>query len=240
MNKEKNPYLSIVVPAYNEEDRIGSLLENYNNSMNSFYPKNFEIIVVCNGCVDRTSSIVQKFSEKHPNIKCLAIKKKLGKGGAITEGFKKVKGELIGFTDADGAIDSYEYMKLIKTIDNSNVDVAIASKKIEGATALIKQPLKRRIASRVFNLLVQLMFGLDFKDTQCGAKIFKKDVINNISTNLKSTGFEFDVELLWRIEREGYIIKEVPITWSHQGGSTFSLKYAPEMFINLLKIRWFG
>lgn len=239
MNKEKNPYLSIIIPSFNEEKRIESVLEDYNNSLNSSYPKNFKIIVVCNGCSDKTPYIVQEFAKHHGSVKSLIFNEKLGKGGAITEGFKIAKGELIGFLDADDSTKVQEYIKLIETVQKSDVDGAISSRKTEGAIILVQQPLKRRIASKIFNLLIRLMFGLDFKDTQCGAKVFKKETIDNVINTLKSTGFEFDVELLWRIKNEGYIVKEVPITWGHREGSTFSLKYAPEMFINLLRIRLF-
>jgi len=87
-------------------------------------------------------------------------------------------------------------------------------------------------------LLVRIMFGLPFKDTQCGAKVMKKSVVDSVLPKIMLRGYEFDVELLWKVKRGGYIIKEVPITWRHMGNSTFSLKWAPRMFFNLLKVRF--
>lgn len=89
----------------------------------------------------------------------------------------------------------------------------------------------------MFNILVNLLFGLGIRDTQCGAKVFKREVLDLLLPVFKTRGFEFDVELLWRIKNADFKIKEVPITWKHEEGSTFSLKYSSMMFLSLLRIR---
>ena len=121
----------------------------------------------------------------------------------------------------------------------SEVDVVIASRGLKKSKILVSPPLKRRIASKIFNIiLVRIIFGLDFKDTQCGAKVFKKEAIKNVLDELNTKGFEFDVELLWKLKKKGYKIIEFPITWKHCDGSSFRLSYALKMFFSLIKARF--
>ena len=119
----------------------------------------------------------------------------------------------------------------------SNADGVIASRHLNDSKIIVKQPLKRRFASKCFNIFVRLMFNLPFKDTQCGAKFFKKEAIAGILSELVATGFEFDVDLLWKLKKSGCTIAEYPIEWSHSEGSNFSLKCAPKMFISLIRVR---
>ena len=119
----------------------------------------------------------------------------------------------------------------------SYADGVIASRRLKDSRILVKQPWKRRIGSKAFNMLVRMMFSLDFRDTQCGAKVFKKEAIMNIMDSLTTKGFEFDVELLWKLKREGYKVIEFPVTWKHSEGSTFRVSNAPKMILSLLKVR---
>jgi glycosyltransferase involved in cell wall biosynthesis len=226
--------ISVIIPAYNEARRISDALTDYQAFAEQNH-SNYELFVVCDGCTDSTPEIVRKFCRRNPRIKLLEFPNKLGKGGGVLEGFKVAKGDVIGFVDADGAVSPEEFDKLVKALDGA--DCAIASRYAATSKILAKQSLMRRVASRAFNLLVRMMFGLSFKDTQCGAKVMKKSIIDDVLQQMVSRGYEFDVELLWRIKRSGYSIKEIPIIWRHRGSSTFSLKCAPRMFINLLKVR---
>jgi len=197
--------LSILVPAYNEENRIKKTLLEYNSFLQKNYD-DYEIIVICDGCYDQTPTIVH------------------------------ATGDIIGFTDADGATPPTSYNKLIDaTIKDT--DIAIGSRKIKGAKITTHQSKDRELASKAFNLLVNIIFKLNIKDTQCGAKVFKKEVIKKILPSLTTKGFETDVELIWRAKKENYRLKEIPITWEHKGGETFNFKYIPNMFINLIKLK---
>ena len=220
---------SIVIPAYNEEERIETVISNYYN-----YFQNQEIIVVCDGS-DNTSSIIKKLSKNYPTIRLLSFEKRLGKGGAIIEGFKVANGDKIGFVDADESVHPNDVKKMFDAL--SDADGVIASRRLKDSQILVKQPLKRRIASKTFNIMVRTIFGLDFKDTQCGAKVFRKKVIEDVLNELKTKKFEFDVELLWKLKNKGYKIIEFPVTWKHSEGSSFSLSNAPTMFFSLLKVR---
>ncbi|HEY9206173.1 MAG TPA: dolichyl-phosphate beta-glucosyltransferase [Candidatus Methanoperedens sp.] len=225
--------LSLIIPAYNEERRIRRVLDLYTAFLGKKY--DFELIVVSEGN-DNTASIVKAMMVNIPGIKILEFTKRQGKGGAIIHGIKESRSEIIGFVDADESVSPSDFDKLIHSING--IDCAIASRRAKGARISARQPWKRRISSRVFNVFVNLLFGLGIKDTQCGAKVFKKSVIYPMLPIMKTRGFEFDVELLWRLKKAGFTIKEVPIVWKHESGSTFSLKYSMMMFLNLLKLRF--
>lgn len=222
--------ISIVIPAHNEQSRIEPTLVGY-----ARYFTGHEIIVVCNGCVDSTPVIVERLSAEYPGIRLLAYVQSLGKGGAIAEGIRHASGEIVGFVDADESVEPCDFDHMCAALQD--VDAAIASRRAKGAKILLKQPMPRRLASRAFNVFVRLVFALKLADTQCGAKAFRKGAIVAVLNSISSTGFEFDVELLWRLQRAGYSVAEVPITWRHSPGSTFSLRYGPRMLLSLLRLR---
>lgn len=223
-------HLSIVIPAYNEEGRIETVLSNYCDH----FP-NQEIVVVCNGCTDDTPNIVGKLSSKYLQIRALYFEEKLGKGGAIFEGFKAAEGDMVGFVDADESVRPDDVSRMFDAL--LNADGVIASRRLKDSIILVKQPWKRRAGSKFFNIFVGMVFSLGFKDTQCGAKVFKREAIENILDSITTKGFEFDVELLWKLKNEGYKVIEFPITWQHSEGSTFNTSNAPKMILSLLKVR---
>jgi dolichol-phosphate mannosyltransferase len=225
-----NPNISIVIPAYNEEARIESVVKN----ICDHFPGQ-EIIAVCNGCTDNTYHVLNSLRSRYPQIQILNFPQKLGKGGAIIEGFKVAQGERIGFADADDSVEPSDIKKLFDALDNS--DGVIASRRLSASKITSQQPIIRRFSSRVFNIIVRALFDLTFKDTQCGVKVFRKEAIKDILDSLSTNGFEFDVELLWKLKNKGYRIVELPVVWKHAEGSTFRLTNAPVMLLSLLKIR---
>lgn len=227
------PKLSIIIPAYNEEKRIEKTLEQYSEF---FKNKQHEIIVILNGCVDNTEYVVRNCTKKYPSIRYFTSNKK-GKGNAVLEGIKIAKGELISYVDADNATKPNQIDSLINQLQD--YDVIIGSRWMKGSKILTPQPLIRRFVSRGFNILVKIMLNLNFSDTQCGGKVFKKEAINSILHNLKTTGWAMDVAMLYNIKKEGYKIKEVPIEWEEPGGTVLKMRKAiPEMFLTLLKLRF--
>ena len=228
--------ISIVIPAYNAEGMIATTLEDYLIHFSKEYPQGFEIIVVPNGCTDRTTEIVDDYCDKFPQVRSESFEEKLGKGGALIKGLGMACGDIVAFVDADGATTPKELHKLIKGIEG--VDGVIGSRWLPGSNILAKQPLMRRIASRGFNLLVRLLFGLPYKDTQCGAKVFKRYAIAQTIDDLETPGFAFDVDLLYKAKKKGFVIKEAPIVWEDKLDSTLDLKTAiPNMFLALIKLR---
>jgi len=168
----KKSMLSVIMPAYKEEARIAKTLEDYVIHFSKEYHQDFEMIVILDGCIDRTMEIVNEYSIKFPQIKSKTFEQRLGKGGAIREGLKIANGDIILLVDADGATAPKELDKLI--VELSDNDGAIGSRWLPESNILRKQSLARRAASRGFNLLVRILFGLPFADTQCGAKALKK------------------------------------------------------------------
>ena len=229
---------SIVIPAYNEERRIGKTLDSYTNFLDKKI--NYEIIVICDGCTDKTVDVVKKFQQENKKIKLFVLPKRMGKGGGVYYGFSKSMGDNIGFVDADNAVTPEEFMKLIKDIKKN--DCVIASRRVKGSEMIIP-PQSRlwnftmRLLSMIFNKIVNFVFKLNIKDTQCGAKLMKRYVYEKIKNELRITGFEFDVELLWRIKKNGFNIKEVGVIWRHDLESKSSIFNSLNMLISLLKRR---
>lgn len=226
---------SIIIPAKNEEKRIKNTIINYVNFFRNI-GNSFEILIVINNCTDKTEEIAKELNERYNEVNYVVFKEAIGKGGALLEGFKLVNGELITYTDADGATMPETLYELSEKI--SDYDGIIGSRWIDGANILRKQPLSRRVASRGFNLLTKIILGLNFKDTQCAAKVFKKNVIDRIKDRVEPTNFAIDAVLLYHMKKEGFKIKEEPITWEDKEFSTLRIrKVIPNMFLTLIKTR---
>jgi glycosyltransferase involved in cell wall biosynthesis len=222
------PY-TIVIPAYNEERRIEKVLAEIAADSGQF-------IVICDG-TDGTDEIVREFSREQPGLDlvCLSYARRLGKGGAVIEGFSHADSPVVGFLDADGSTSLGEVHRLMRALDG--VDAVIGSRWLPGSVIPKRQGLSRRFESRIFNLVIRLLFGLRFTDTQCGAKVFKKSAVDAVLNEMTSTGFEFDVELLWRLSKKGYAVLECPITWQNQGESRVTAGDAFSMLSALIAVR---
>ncbi len=221
--------LSIIIPAYNEEKRIGRTLEEYRKFFEKLKNKkilDFEIIVVLNACKDNTLEVVKKYKKKSNKIKYLNFKEG-GKGFAITEGFKDAlqrNNSLIGFVDADMATSPEAFYDLF--INIKNYGGIIASRYVSGAIINQKQPISRIIISRIGNSIIKSLFLFSYKDTQCGAKLFKRESINKIISKVGETEWAFDINLLYLMKKNKLKIREYPTTWQEPGNSTLNLKKA--------------
>ena len=221
---------SIVIPAFNEEHRITPFF----HAIDRFAG---EIIVVCDG-TDATADIVDSIAARRQDltIRCLRFDHRLGKGGGVLAGLRAAGSPCVGYFDADGSTGIDEIRRLFLSL--SNADGAIGSRWIPGANLRVRQSLLRQLESRAFNLLIRILFGLKFHDTQCGAKVFKKSAIDAILPMMKSRGFEFDVELLWRLRRAGYRVLEVPIEWQNKGDSHVRKTDMIRMLAGLVTVRF--
>ena len=228
--------VTILIPAYNEEKRIGKTLEDYVKFFDSKMKGEYEIFIILNGCRDNTLDVVKKYSKKFSSIRYIEIKEAVGKGGALIDGFKLADGELIGFVDADDATPPNAFYDLI--ININGYDGVIASRWIKGAKIGKKQPLSRRIASRGFNIMVRTLFGIKLRDTQCGCKLFTKRAVKKVVNDLGITRWAFDIDLLYQMERNGFRVKEIPTEWNEPGDSHLNLKKAAyEMFLSGVRLR---
>lgn len=228
--------LSIIVPAHNEEHRLAKMLDEYLPFFAQSCGNDFEMLVVINGSYDKTEIIAKKHAVKYPQVRCIVEPKQIGKGGAIMIGFRQALGNLIGFVDADGSTPPTAFFDLADKIGQA--DAIIASRWLKNAKISPRQPWSRRMASRLFNLMVHLLFGLHFSDTQCGAKLIKSHAVRQILPNLGITRWAFDVDLLFQLHRAGYKIMEIPTIWHDVAGSRLKIVRASmEMFAALVRLR---
>lgn len=227
--------ISLIIPAHNEEGRIGITLNRYLRIFPAKFGNDFEIIIIINNCNDRTVDVVQDFCKSSPNLRFKNFDFPIGKGGAIIEGFKLAKGEYVSFVDADGSTGPYDFLRVMRGIGGN--DGAIGSRWLIDSKK-IDQPFSRKIVSRGFNILVRVLFRFPYRDTQCGAKIFRKESIDCLLLDLGISGFSFDVELLYLLHKKGFKIIEIPIRWKHFGKSSLDMRKAiPLMFLSVVRLR---
>jgi dolichyl-phosphate beta-glucosyltransferase len=229
-----NPFLSIIIPAHNEESRLPDTLEQI---IRFLQKQNFtsEIVVVENGSTDRTYMIAQEFARKYGNVHVIQNGWR-GKGLAIQRGVQEAKGEYVFMCDADLSMPVEEISKFLPP-QLLNVDIAIASREAPGAVRY-DEPYYRHLTGRVFNILIRLLVLPSLQDTQCGFKCIRADVARDIFRYQTLTGWAFDVELLYIARRHGYNIVEIPIHWYFNADSKISVfRDSLRMFLDLLLIR---
>ena len=230
--------LSIIIPAYNEGKKMRVTLEKI---LGYFWSRNasFEIIVVDDGSEDKGGEIVGDFSKKYPEVKILRHRTNLGKGAAVKTGVLEARGDYILFSDADLSTPIEEIEKLLMEVKEKEYDIAIGSRGLPDSKTVVFQPWYRRWVGRFFPRLVHLLVFKDIKDTQCGFKLFKKDVARKLFSSQRITGFSFDVETLYLAKKRGYRIKEIPVIWSDSTGSKVRiLRDSFFMLKDLLRIRF--
>ncbi len=233
------PYLSVVVPAYNEEERLPRSLEGL-HAYYSAQPYDYDVIVVSDGSRDRTSEIVRDFAVTHPYFRLIDYHPNHGKGFAVRTGILAATGDNILFCDADLATPQEETAKLLAHIRHG-ADVAIGSRPLRESKLERHQPWYREYFGRTANLIIQLLAVRGIKDTQCGFKMFTRKAGHDIFSRCKLDEFGFDFESLMIAKDLGYRIDEVPIRWLDQPGSKVVLtRDGPRALRDLLRIRLAG
>lgn len=229
-------FVSIVIPAYNEEKRIGKTLEKV---LAYLAGKNYdsEIIVVDDGSTDETQKIIKGFPV-NGKIRLITNEKNEGKGSAVRKGVLEATGKYIFFTDADLSTPIEELEKFIKHSEEGGYDVVIGSRSIKGADILVHQPFYREMMGKIFNKIVRLFAIRGFIDTQCGAKLFRHAAAKKIFSLQKLSSFAFDVEVLYIAKKLGFKIYEIPVKWMNSETSRVRLiSDSVKMFRDVLKIR---
>lgn len=231
--QEEAPYLSIIIPAYNEEHRLPQTLQEIDAFL-SRQAYTFEVIVVENGSTDRTTEVAEAFAATHPYVRVLHSRQ--GKGAAVKTGMLNARGDYLFICDADLSMPIEEVNKFLPPVLDS-YDVAIASREVPGARRY-NEPLFRHLEGRVFNWIVQLLAVPGIRDTQCGFKCFRREVALDIFPYQTMDGWSFDVEVLYIARQRGYRLVEVPINWYYKENSRINpIKDAVEMFLEVVKIR---
>lgn len=232
------PFLSVIVPAYNEAERIESTLCSIVDYLEkqSF---SSEILVVDDGSTDETFNIVNQFIDENDiAVRILTISHG-GKGRAVRTGILSVKGKYRFMADADLSMPIQQVDRFIVEM-KSGRDVVIGSRQIRGARRF-NEPSGRHIAGRCFNLVVRVLVVSGFDDTQCGFKCFSGDIAENLFSSSQLNGFGFDVEILYLANKRGFEVVEIPIDWYHKPfGKVRLFRDSVLMFLEIMKIVWFN
>ena len=228
---------SIIIPAYNESSRIRPTLEQI---LRHIADQNWsaEVIVVDDGSRDDTANIVREYARSHPGVRLVQNPGNRGKGYSVRNGMMHAACDICLFSDADLSSPISEAEKLFAAI-SAGADIAIGSRWLRAELQTERQPLYRQLFGRIFNLLLRLVLGLHFKDTQCGFKAFKREAAQRIFPLQRIERWGFDPEILFLARRSGYKSVEVPVRWAHSEGTRLHpFRDGFRMFGDVIQIRW--
>jgi len=230
--------LSIVIPAFNEEGRLPRTLDSIFSYVQSRRYRT-EIIVVDDGSSDRTSEIVNSCRKEHSEIRLVSNAGNRGKGFSVRHGIREALGEITLFTDADLSTPIEEADKLLAAIQEQGFDAAIGSRAMDRSLIQVHQSAVREMAGIFFNRMVQWILGIEFSDTQCGFKAFRRERSRIIFEQQRIESFGFDPEILFLAKRNGLRVAEIPVRWSHDAASKVNVVAdGMRMFLELILIRW--
>ena len=236
----KKPYLSVVIPAYKEKDRIGTNLLEIEKFL-SAKEYDYEILVVVDGSPDNTAEVAKNYASQVTNLRVIANKQNHGKGYVVRQGLMESKGEYIVFLDADGSTSITHVDKFLPQFDKG-FDVVIGSRKIKGSYVQVHQPKYREIMGEGGNWLIRIVLGLWlYPDTQCGFKMLSHKAAQEVASRMVVDRFGFDFELIILAHKLGFKVKQMPVRWLNEEGSTVGLT-GPNGFIQVLidlfKTKW--
>ena len=233
------PTYSIVIPAYNESARLAASLD----SVLAYVHRqgwDAEVIVVNDGSRDNTADIVRSYAANEPMLRLVENPGNRGKGYSVRNGMLHAEGRIILFSDADLSSPIEEAPKLFDAL-NAGADIAIGSRWLRAETQTQRQPWYRQLFGRIFNLLLRMTLGLQFADTQCGFKAFKRPAAQAIFPLQKIERWGFDPEILFLARKLGFKVQEIPVAWGHSGGTRINpLVDGAKMFQEMLRVRWYS
>jgi len=236
MEQMEKPYLSIIIPAYNEEKRIGKTLLAINEYLTK-QDYSYEILVVDGGSSDKTIEIIKKFQKSIENLRFIIRKEEFGKGYVVREGILEARGEFRLFTDADNSTPIDQIEKFWPYFQKG-YDIVIGSRALKESEIKIRQPWFREMPGRLSNILIQIIAVSGIKDTQCGFKCFTAKVAQDIFKRSVINRWGFDIEILAIGRMLGYKIKEVPVVWINDPNSKVSWKDYLTTLEDLFMIKW--
>lgn len=243
-NSKPDRSVSIVIPSYNESERIIAYLDLIKDYISSSMKTRIEeVIIVNDGSKDNTEEVVSNWIEslelqEKEKFSVVGYGQNQGKGFAVREGFLQSSSDFIMYTDADGASPIEEIEKLLLGV-SSGYDVCCGSRVLKDESVKVKMSFNRRFTGFVFHIILQILGLAELQDTQCGFKLFKKEVAKKLAKEQKCFNFSFDIEYLFLSKKYGYKIKEIPINWNHVKGSKVNVIVdSLKMLYEVLKIRF--
>jgi dolichyl-phosphate beta-glucosyltransferase len=229
--------LSVVIPCYNEQDRLPATVDAIKRYM-AERRLDYELILSDDGSRDATPAAIEKAIDGTANVHGVRLPHNRGKGRALAEGVAVTKGDRVLVTDADLSTPIEELPKLEARLD-AGFGVAIASRSIKGSQIVISQPAYRMLMGKTFNLIVQALLLPGLWDTQCGFKLFRGDLARSVFADLKTDGFGYDPEALYLAKRRGERIAEVPVVWRHSAPTKVAaLRSSLDMFKDVVRTRF--
>jgi glycosyltransferase involved in cell wall biosynthesis len=233
------PVYSIIIPAFNESERITATLESV-----AAYARqqqwDAEVLVVNDGSRDTTVAVVEQLTRSHPFIRIIENPGNRGKGYSVRNGMLQARGEILLFSDADLSSPIEESPKLFEALA-AGADVAIGSRWLRAELQSQRQPLLRQIYGRMFNIALRILLGLNFRDTQCGFKAFRREAAHRIFPLQKIERWGFDPEILFLARKLGYRTAEVPVRWAHSAGTRLHpLRDGMRMVWEIFRVRWYA
>ncbi len=230
------PYLSLIIPAYNEAVRIRSTLGTVAAHLDTL-GHSHEIIAVDDGSTDDTHRLIVEGSSETTALRIVSYEPNRGKGYAVRQGVFASRGEYVAFSDADLSAPIDQLSKLFAAIEKG-YDIAIGSRAIKGAEIPIHQPFYRELGGKALNLVIRVLAVPGIHDTQCGFKLFRGDAARAIFDRCFVTSWGFDVEVLYVARRLGYRIAEIPVKWSHAEGSKIRpLRAGVQLVYDVVRMR---
>ena len=231
------PNLSIIIPAYDEQGRLGKTVEKiliYINEKNL----DAELIVVDDGSKDETAEAARKICREFPEIQTNVISyaENRGKGFAVKTGLEAAQGEIALFSDADLSTPIEELPKLVEPIEKGEFDVTFGSRALDRNLIGVRQPWRREQGGKVFNLIVRLATGLPFWDTQCGFKAFNMKKFRPLLDIMQIERFGFDVEFLYVANLHNLKLKEIPVLWNHDERTKVSVFRDSQRMFNEVRL----
>lgn len=230
-------FLSVIIPAYNEENRLASTLESVQAFLKK-QPYSSEIIVVDDGSRDQTIAVA-KGKLRGTDHRILENKENRGKGYTVKRGMLAGEGDYLLFCDADLSTPIEEASFFLEKMQQENIDVLIGSRALKNSRIVEHQPLVRESMGRIYNFLARLLAFHDVSDSQCGFKCFSKEAAQDLFARQTIDGFSFDAEIVYLAQKRGYVLKEEAVTWRNSPQTKVRFPWDPiNMFLDLVRIRW--
>jgi glycosyltransferase involved in cell wall biosynthesis len=235
-NQRRSVQVSVVLPAYNEANRLEAALAKVMEALKAF-AESYEVIIAEDGSTDGTDKIAESLSEKYPCVRHLHGEKRLGRGAALKNAFKKSRGKVLVYMDVDLATDVGQLKSLVRTIEEEGFDFATGSRMLPQSK--VDRSHTRQITSKSYSFLVRAMLGSKVKDYQCGFKAFRREPLMRLLDEVTARHWFWDTELIVRAFRKGYTIKEIPVEW--KGGRETKVRLLKDSFNmagQVIKLWW--